>query len=85
MKFAISLAAIVAVTSAFPLVTRDDNLTRTELEAGSASACPKAILIYARGSIQEGNMVSFSLSSSMERHESLLAAIYRELFYFLLE
>jgi hypothetical protein len=58
MKFAVSLASLVAVTSAFPLITRDDNTTRTELEAGSASACPKAILIYARGTIQEGNMVS---------------------------
>ncbi|KAJ4292052.1 Cutinase [Kalmusia sp. IMI 367209] len=56
MKFTISLASIVAVASALPLVTRDSTITRTELEAGSASACPKAILIYARGSTQEGNM-----------------------------
>ncbi|KAF2442718.1 carbohydrate esterase family 5 protein [Karstenula rhodostoma CBS 690.94] len=56
MKFAVSLASLVAVTSAFPLITRDSATTRTELEAGSASACPKAILIYARGTIQAGNM-----------------------------
>lgn len=31
--------------------------TRTELESGSAP-CPKAILIFARGSTESGNMVS---------------------------
>ncbi|KAF2130033.1 carbohydrate esterase family 5 protein [Dothidotthia symphoricarpi CBS 119687] len=30
--------------------------TRTELELGSSSACPKAIFIFARGSTEAGNM-----------------------------
>ena len=58
MKFTVSLASVVALTSAFPLIPRQSSTTRTELETGSASACPKAILIYARGSTQAGNMVS---------------------------
>ena len=61
MKFTLSFASVLAVTSASPLFIRDSTTTRTELEAGSASACPKAILIWARGSIQEGNMVSLSM------------------------
>lgn len=32
-------------------------LSRTELETGSSSACPKAILIFARGSTESGNLV----------------------------
>lgn len=32
-------------------------LVRTDLETGSSSKCPKAILIYARGSTEPGNMV----------------------------
>jgi hypothetical protein len=58
MKFTLSLASLVAVASAFPVVTRDAVTTRTELEDGISSACPKAILIYARGTLQDGNMVS---------------------------
>lgn len=30
--------------------------TRRDLETGSASNCPRAILIYARGSTEPGNM-----------------------------
>jgi len=61
MKVTLSLAALAAVATALPLEvleTRQSSTTRTELESGSASACPKAILIYARGSTQSGNMVS---------------------------
>ena len=36
--------------------------TRTELEDGSSDSCPRVILIYARGSTQEGNMVRSPLS-----------------------
>lgn len=35
----------------------DANTTRTDLEDGSASNCPEAILIWARGSTEPGNMV----------------------------
>lgn len=47
-------------------VTRDEALaavearqssSRNDLEKGSSSACPKAILIFARGSTELGNMV----------------------------
>lgn len=31
--------------------------TREDLENGSSDSCPSVILIYARGSTQEGNMV----------------------------
>lgn len=41
--------------------TRDVNtlglVTRTDLEDGDSSKCPKAILIYARGSTEPGNIV----------------------------
>lgn len=67
MKFAVSLASLIAVTSALPLVERQSATTRNELESGSASACPKAILIYARGSTQAGNMVSKICSMSIIR------------------
>jgi cutinase len=32
-------------------------VTRTDLENGDSSKCPKAILIYARGSTEPGNIV----------------------------
>jgi hypothetical protein len=32
-------------------------VTRTDLEDGDSSKCPKAILIYARGSTEPGNIV----------------------------
>jgi cutinase len=70
MKFlAVSLLASLAAASpiATPepspldieaLVARQSSGgTRTELENGSASACPKAILVFARGSTESGNMV----------------------------
>jgi cutinase len=31
--------------------------SKSELESGSASACPKAILVFARGSTETGNLV----------------------------
>ncbi|KAF2642504.1 carbohydrate esterase family 5 protein [Massarina eburnea CBS 473.64] len=63
MKF-LALAPLLAFTTALPLatntitevVTRASSTTRTDLEDGSSSACPKAILIFARGSTDPGNM-----------------------------
>ncbi|KAM0322576.1 hypothetical protein ACHAQA_009423 [Verticillium albo-atrum] len=37
--------------------------TRNELESGSASNCPRAILIFARGSTEPGNMVALLCSA----------------------
>lgn len=36
--------------------------TRNDLEQGSSSNCPEAILIYARGSTESGNMVRCPLT-----------------------
>lgn len=41
---------------------RTVNLFRNDLENGDSSDCPDAILIYARGSTEPGNMVSPFLS-----------------------
>lgn len=37
--------------------SRQLSSTRTELERGSSSNCPKVIYIFARGSTEPGNMV----------------------------
>lgn len=42
-------------------------VTRTDLEDGDPSKCPKAILIYARGSTEPGNIVSPQLPPSHYR------------------
>ncbi|KAJ2906797.1 carbohydrate esterase family 5 protein [Zalerion maritima] len=58
MKFlatATALAGIAAAAPAAKLVPRQI-LTRNELESGSSSNCPDVILVYARGSIESGNM-----------------------------
>lgn len=39
------------------LEVRQSLSTRTELETGASSACPKVIFIFARGSTEIGNMV----------------------------
>jgi len=44
-------------TSEIALEVRESIISRTALETGSSSACPKAILIFARGSTEPGNMV----------------------------
>ncbi|KAJ4329809.1 hypothetical protein N0V87_010546 [Didymella glomerata] len=65
MKFlAVALFAVLATTSpivipeaeAIELQARQLGLSSTELESGSSSACPKAILIFARGSTETGNL-----------------------------
>lgn len=62
----------VAVTEPEPaaLQVRQSTTTRNELETGSSSACPKAILIFARGSTEVGNMGATTgspLASALER------------------
>jgi cutinase len=37
--------------------------SRTELESGSSSACPKVIYVFARGSTESGNLVCLRPSS----------------------
>lgn len=63
--FAVALFAALAAASpivipeseAIELQARQVGVSRNELETGSASACPKAILIFARGSTETGNLV----------------------------
>jgi cutinase len=72
MRVANILCFLLAGASAMPTVsnqrgivaTRDvsllearDLLTRDDLEDGDPSNCPTAILIYARGSTEPGNLV----------------------------
>lgn len=42
--------------------------TRNELETGTSAACPKAILIFARGSTETGNMVRCIYTSRFRSH-----------------
>ena len=57
----VAIPAPVAEPAPEPITLRLDarqaSATRTELESGSSSACPKAIFIFARGSNEAGNMV----------------------------
>ena len=64
--FAVSLLATLAAAS--PIAVPEINISgdiearqlgssKTELEDGRAGACPKAILIFARGSTESGNLV----------------------------
>jgi len=56
-------------TSEIALEVRESIISRTALETGSSSACPKAILIFARGSTEPGNMgvtVGPLLASALE-------------------
>jgi hypothetical protein len=65
MKFTLSLLAClaaaspIAVPEAIDVEARQLGLssTETELEQGSSSSCPKAILIFARASTETGNLV----------------------------
>jgi cutinase len=72
MKFlAVALFAVLATASpivipeaeAIELQARQLGLSSTELESGSSSACPKAILIFARGSTETGNLVGLNCCS----------------------
>jgi hypothetical protein len=71
--FAVSLLASLAAASPIAAPEPSNNEiedlvarqliggSRTELESGSSSACPKAILVFARGSTETGNLVSHRL------------------------
>lgn len=66
MKFC-ALALLATLAAASPIVlpeseaieiqARQLGTSKSELESGSSSACPKAILIFARGSTETGNLV----------------------------
>ena len=69
MKFALALSAITALASAAPLeqtasieARQLGRGTRNDLEDGNAASCPGAILIFARGSTETGNMVRLTRS-----------------------
>ncbi|KAJ4395183.1 hypothetical protein N0V91_011026 [Didymella pomorum] len=47
---------IIPESAAIELQARQLGLSSSELESGSSSACPKAILIFARGSTETGNL-----------------------------
>ncbi|KAF3036268.1 hypothetical protein E8E11_005792 [Didymella keratinophila] len=47
---------IIPESAAIELQARQLGLSSTELESGSSSACPKVILIFARGSTEIGNL-----------------------------
>jgi cutinase len=70
----VTLAAASPITVQEPSISdieaRQLGSSKTELESGSAGACPKAILIFARGSTEPGNLVCLS---------SLLSVSYVEL------
>ena len=69
--FAYSLLASLAAASplvfpkseAIELEARQLSGSSNELENGNAAACPKAILIFARGSTESGNLVRFALAA----------------------
>ncbi|EEY23076.1 cutinase [Verticillium alfalfae VaMs.102] len=64
VTLAVALPVEPAAEEAEVLVSRNElavlearqSSTRSELESGSSSRCPRAILIYARGSTEPGNM-----------------------------
>lgn len=56
---------VIPESEAVELQARQFGTSRTELESGSPSACPKAILIFARGSTETGNLVGSVLSPSL--------------------
>ena len=55
---------IIPESVAIELQARQLGLSSTELESGSSSACPKAILIFARGSTETGNLVRLNRCTS---------------------
>ncbi|KAK7415767.1 hypothetical protein QQX98_005680 [Neonectria punicea] len=82
MKFfaILTLAATLVASAPVDVVERDvagrgvvkvrQSSTRNDLESGSSSACPKAILIFARASTEPGNMgisAGPALASALEQ------------------
>jgi cutinase len=66
MKFATTLSVLAGFAAAAPthvtevieLESRQLSTISNDLERGSSSDCPDAILIFARGSTEVGNMVT---------------------------
>ena len=60
MKSIIALALLATGVLAAPteLASRQSRSTRTDLEDGDAADCPSAILVFARGTGEAGNLVS---------------------------
>ena len=56
-SLAIASPIIVPESSLVEIKARQIGSSKSELETGSSSACPKAILIFARGSTETGNLV----------------------------
>jgi cutinase len=67
MKFNAILSFFAAASVALPTsnpsseleVRQAGSITRDDLSNGASSACPPVIFIYARGSTELGNLVSF--------------------------
>jgi cutinase len=63
--FTASLLASIAAASPIGINLDPNNLearqlssgSKSELESGTAGACPKTILVFARGSTETGNLV----------------------------
>ncbi|KZM23463.1 Cutinase [Ascochyta rabiei] len=78
MKFFTS-SILVAIAAASPITLPESEMTqiqarqlgssKSELESGSSSACPKAILVFARGSTETGNLgtLGVPLGNALER------------------
>ena len=72
MKLTFALSALAALASAIPieesmpLEARQLSITRNDLEQGDSGNCPKAILIFARGSTEAGNMVRLERRRSVD-------------------
>ncbi|KAF1918581.1 cutinase-domain-containing protein [Ampelomyces quisqualis] len=62
VSFLAALAAASPIAAPEPIIgdlaaiVRQISDSKTELESGSSSSCPKAILVYARGSTEMGNL-----------------------------
>ena len=80
MKFAAAATAFIGLVSAAPApapapvvewnpvspaMQKRQGITADELDDGSSANCPGVIFIYARGSTEEGNLVSFLFCLSL--------------------
>lgn len=64
----LALAASSALAAPSSLEARQFGSTRNDLEDGDASACPQAILIFARATGEAGNIVGLLIPMSLSRH-----------------